>query len=151
MTTKIGVTLAMLVALYSWIPSAAAQEADENSDSVENPRQLDRAARRADREAMSGEERAAARESGRGNRGQQRADRESMTPEQRDAARQERRERFESMSPERQAAMKERRAGREQSGDRSSRRGQGQSQRGQGRSQRGQNRQGNRPVPNEQT
>ena len=149
MNTKIGVTVAMLVVLTAWVPSATAQETDENSDILENLRELDPDARREAIEAMSEEERAAVRESARGRQNRQRADRESMTPEQRDAARQERRERFESMSPEQQEAMKERRAGRQQSGDRSSRRGQGQSRQGQGQSRRGQNRRGNRPIENE--
>ena len=143
MNTKIGVTVAMLVVLTAWVPSATAQETNENSDNLEKLRELDPDARREAIEAMSAEERAAVRESARGRRGQQRAARESMTPEERDAARQERRERFESMSPEQQEAIKERRAERQQSGERSSRRGQGQSRRGQ-------NRRGNRPVENEQ-
>ena len=130
MNTKIGVTVAVLFALTGWVPYASAQESDEASDQLEELRELGPDARREALEAMSEEERTALRESAQARREQHRVERESMTPEERDAARQERRERFESMTPERQEAMKARRGERQQSGNRSSRRGQGQGRQG---------------------
>ena len=124
MNTKIGVTVAVLLALSGWVPIASAQETNEASDTLEELQELSPEARREALEAMADEERAAVREFARGRREQLRADRESMTPDQREAARQERRKRFESMTPEQQKAMKERRAERHRSGDRSSRQGQ---------------------------
>lgn len=137
MTTKIGITVAVLFALTGWVPNASAQQTDEASDKLEELRQLSPDGRREALEAMSAEERAAVRESAQGRRERQRADRESMTPDEREAARQERRQRFESMTSEQQEAMRERRAERQQSGDRSLRRGQ--------------NRRGNRPNGNKQS
>lgn len=137
MNMKIGVTVAVVLALSGWVPIASAQETDEASDTLEELQELSPEARRDALGAMSDGERAAVRESARGRREQMRADRESMTPDERAAARQERRERFESMTPEQQESMKERRAERQQSGDRSSRRGQ--------------SRRGKRPGSNEQT
>ena len=81
MITKIGVTVAVLLALSAWVPIASAQETDEASDTLEVLRELGREARRGALEAMSEEERAAVRESARGRRDQQRAGRESMTPD----------------------------------------------------------------------
>ena len=129
MNSKFGVTVAALFALTGLVPIASA---DETSDKLADLRQLDPEARRVAVEAMSDEERGALRKSMQGRRDVPRAERESMTPEERDAARQERKERFESMTPEQQGAMKERRAGRQQSGDRSSRQGRDSSQRSQG-------------------
>lgn len=137
MNTKIVVMVAALLALGAWVPNVNAQETDEASGTLEKLRELSPDARKEALEAMSEEERGALRKSAQGRREQKRVDRESMTPDEREAARQERRERFESMSPERQQAIRERRAGRQQSGDRST--------------QRGQSRRSNRPRGNEQS
>ncbi len=125
MNTEFGVMVAALFALTGLVPNASADETDETSGKLEELRELGPEARKEALAGMSEEERAPLRESMQARRDEQRARRESMTPEERDAARQERKKRFESMTPEQQEAMKERRAGRQQSGDRSSRRSQG--------------------------
>lgn len=142
MSTKNGVTAAVLMVAIGWTCNASAQESDEVSDQLEELRELDSDARREAIEAMSDDERKALRESSQDRKAKQRENRESMTPDEREAAKQERRERFESMSPEQQDAMRERRGERQQTGNRSSRDSQGSSGRGRGR-------RGNRPTGDE--
>ena len=58
MNTKIGVTVAALLALSGWVPVASAQETDEAQDVLEELRELSPDARREALEAMSEQERA---------------------------------------------------------------------------------------------
>ncbi len=63
MNSKFGVTVAALFALTGLVPNASADETDEASGKLEEPRELGPEARKEALEGMSEEERAALRES----------------------------------------------------------------------------------------